>query len=204
MTRMSRLGSHEEHSACAVTGTWVVARPLHWLVRPVLSVMTLALLLTVSAGCILLQDLEVESNDAGVSSPPVIESAGTPFEFPGPFTLARDDVDSEISLTLLDNDTDDTLHVRLFLDYDIASGAFLVSDCTAPASGTRERVVRCPADRICTPLDSADTSQHVLEVVVTDRDWLTAGSPDAEAQPPLREIAPDANRIIRGWSMSCQ
>ncbi len=162
-------------------------------------------LMSLLASCILLRELEVETEDAGVSSPPVIVSAGEGFDFPGPITLNRDNPTQEIQLTIADNDIDDTMHVRMFLDYDNQSGAFLVSDCTAPASNTRLRTVFCPTDRICSTLDSADTMLHSLEVAVTDRDWLTAGDPRADGQDPLREVElPIANLVIRGWSMACQ
>ena len=163
-----------------------------------------ALMAILITGCVIPRSLEVETSDANFSSPPIIDSAAAPFEFPGPFTLARDDIDSTLSLTLLDNDITDTLFVRIFLDYDPESGGGLVTDCTATESGERARVATCPAQNICTQLEEGDTDLHSLEAVVSDRDWLTADDPDAGDQPPLRAVPLEAGRVIRGWSMNCE
>lgn len=159
---------------------------------------------TATSSCIIPPALEVEVDDAGVSSPPVIQSSAAPFEFPGPFTLSRDDTDAVISLTLYDLDLEDSLFVRLFLDYDPTSGAGLVADCTAPPTGDSNRVASCPASTICNRIDESDTNLHTLEAMVTDRPWLTADDPAAEGQDPLRATALDSTPSIRGWTMRCQ
>jgi len=160
-------------------------------------------LLALSA-CVIPLSLEVEVNDAGASSPPVIRSAANPFEFPGPLTIARDSTDVNISLTIEDRDVDDTLFVRLFLDYDAASGAGLVSDCVASPSGEDERIASCVGNTICNLIEDGDVSLHNLEAHVTDRDWLMADDPDAADQPPLRAVASNAGDSVRGWSVRCE
>lgn len=160
-------------------------------------------LVAAGSGCILTPNLDVEGGDAGPSSPPVIASSAPPFEFPGPFVLERDNTDATLSLTIRDNDIDDTVFVRVFLDYDPETGAGLVSDCgAAPESGI-QRSVDCPLALACSLVDEGDTGTHVLEAVVTDRDWLMSDDPDAATQPPLRAVANNAGLSIRGWVMSC-
>jgi hypothetical protein len=156
------------------------------------------------SACVIPLSLEVEVSDAGISAPPIFRSAASPFEFPGPFTLARDATDVNISITLSDNDVDDTLFIRLFLDYDPESGAGLVTDCIAPPTGELERLAGCVADTICSRIEIGDTTFHTLEAHVTDRLWLTADDPDAEGQRPLRAIAIDAAESERSWTVRCE
>ena len=182
-----------------------MASRLHRLGKLVLSLIA-AGFAGASAACIIPPSLEVEVSDAGFSAIPVIRSAASPFEFPGPFTVSRDAADVTISLTLRDNDLDDTLFVRLFLDYDPQSGAGLLSDCVAAPTGERDRVLGCPASTVCNLIEVGDTSLHSLEAMVTDRPWLTADDPDAVDQPPLRavDIGAGAGDSIRGWTMRCE
>lgn len=182
-----------------------MAPRLHRWVRSVFSLCAAGIACT-SAACIIPPSLEVEVNDAGVSSPPVVRSAASPFEFPGPFTVTREATDVSISLTLRDNDLDDTLFVRLFLDYDPESGAGLISDCVSAPTGERDRVLGCPINTVCSLIEVGDTSLHTLEAMVTDRLWLTAGDPDAVGQPPLRavDVNAGAGDSIRGWTMRCE
>lgn len=159
-----------------------------------------------TAGCVIPPSLEVEVSDAGFSADPTIRSAASPFEFPGPFTVARDDTDVTLSLTLRDNDVDDTLFVRLFLDYDPESGAGLLSDCVSAPTGERDRVLGCPINTVCSLIEDGDTTLHNLEAHVTDRLWLTADDPGAADQPPLRAIDLEAGAgdSVRGWTMRCE
>ncbi len=186
-----------------ITACYTVERPMHSGLFKMAMGCIVAAYGLMGTGCILPISLEVETTDAGFSSPPIIDSAAAPFEFPGPLQLVRDDVGAEISLTVLDNDLDDSLFVRLFVDYDPESGSGLATDCTAPPSGTRSRVVVCPTANICPQIDLGDTDSHALEAVVTDREFLLGDDPDAVTQPPFRAFALDSGHAIRGWSITC-
>jgi hypothetical protein len=181
-----------------------VAPGLHRDASTVLSAATLLLILAFLAACIIPPALEVEVDDAGVNPSPNIVSSASPFEFPGPFTLARDDTDATISLTIVDSDLAATMFVRLFLDYDPATGAGLVTECQAAPTGELARVVSCPATTICGRLDPADTNLHSLEAVAADQLWLTADDPDAADQDPLRAVPDGSLPSVRGWFMRCE
>lgn len=202
MTGMSRSDSANVGCSTEIPCGYSMASGLH---RIRAYVKRLAPLVLLGLGaCVIPLDLEVEVSDAGISSPPVLESAASPFEFPGPFTLGRDDTDVNILLTISDNDIDDTLFVRLFLDYDADQNTNLVTDCIAPPTGDRERSASCVGDTICNFIEEGDTSLHTLEAHVTDRLWLTADDPDAEGQPPLRAVAANAGDSVRSWTVRCE
>src|SRR5262245_919594 len=86
--------------------------------QPLLLVISMSCAAT--SGCILPPPLELDDPDAGLSSPPLITDNVTPVEFlfPGPLTLTPGDTRA-FGFTLLDNDIDDVLFVRMFVDYSL-------------------------------------------------------------------------------------
>lgn len=201
MTEMSRSDSNNRGDTVGVPRAYGVAPAVH---RAGAYLFFLVLLALNAAACVIPLSLEVEVSDAGVSSPPILKSAASPFEFPGPFTLGRDDTDVNISLTISDNDLDDTAFLRLFLDYDADGNTNLVTDCIAPPTGEIVRIATCSGDTICNFIEVGDNTLHTLEAHVTDRLWLTADDPDAAGQPPLRAIALGAGDSVRGWTVRCE
>jgi hypothetical protein len=206
MTAMSRFDRESFGDNARDPRAYGMASRLHRMGGYLFSLVLPAGLLVSTTACVIPLDLEVEVSDAGVSAPPILQSAASPFEFPGPFTLARENTDVTVSLTLSDNDVDDTLFIRLFLDYDATSGAGLVTDCTATPTGELERLATCLIGTVCNFIEAGDTTLHNLEAHVTDRLWLTADDPDAATQPPLRaiDVGGGAKESERSWTVRCE
>jgi hypothetical protein len=162
----------------------------------------LALIACVSAtACVIPPELEPDTGDAGPSSPPVIVEAGPSpdFQFPGPIALARQD-GRRMSLTLRDNDVDDVLYVKLYVDYGRPLPTPAYADCQAAPSGAIVRIAECPVSALCNLIN--DDQDHFLDAMVADRPFLAMDVPD---QPPYRALD-DVDRAawsIRSWIMRC-
>lgn len=185
-------------------------RPVGAMARPMLRQPAVAVPLAIAAalatgsGCLLPPDLEPSDPDAGLSSPPVILSASPPeFAFPGPMILDRQD-ERTMSLTVQDNDVEDVVYVRLYVDYDEAPGP-AYAECQAASTGERTRVVACPLNSICTPLAATDTDDHQLEAMVADREFIANSDPAAEGQPLFRALrqSEQAAYSFRSWLFRC-
>ena len=161
--------------------------------------------LVTATGCILPLDLSVGEFDAGRGAPPVITDQVTPeeFRFSGPISVERNDP-RIFSLTLSDNDIDDVLFVRMFVDYSASAPTNFLSDCTAPPNGNFERQASCLAGRLCDPVAQTDTGIHALDVMVSDGEFLSTGDAEAAGQPPFRAIPKGASATIRTWLMECE
>jgi hypothetical protein len=133
-------------------------------------------------GCILPPSLSSGDTDAGVNSPPAILAVRTDadnlFE-PGPVSLTRNS--GTINFELLDTDVQDTLVVRVFIDYTIKDPKPARSECTAAPTGMPRRTVTCAANAICEVAD--DGQVRNMTVVVFDRTPLQMGKPDFQAMP---------------------
>jgi hypothetical protein len=136
-------------------------------------------------GCIIPPSLGVEQQDAGVNSPPSIVSVRsdqTELPEPGPIDIEVGQM-SPLNLTLLDTDINDKLYVRVFVDYSKDNQTSPRSSCVGATSGQPQRTATCPAQGIC--LSSDTTKQHVMQVIVFDREPLDTGeSPLFQAMPP--------------------
>ncbi len=158
----------------------------------------LALLL--GTACVYPAPLELDTPDGGPSSVPLIVSASpSEFAFPGIMAVDRGDQRS-LFLSLRDNDLDDTLHVRLYVDYGRPSETGPLGECAAAAAGDKTRVADCSISSLCA---NADPDQHVLEALVADREFLIESSPLGEGQPPFRRLPSNAAFSIRSWLMEC-
>lgn len=134
-------------------------------------------------GCIIPPSLSTDDEDAGVNSPPAITAVRTDadalFE-PGPVSLTRNS--GTINFELLDTDVDDTLVVRVFIDYRIDDPTPARAQCSAPATGLARRSVTCNAGAICQMADDGATRN--MTVVVFDRMPLETGKPEFQAMEP--------------------
>jgi hypothetical protein len=157
-------------------GGSTVARRLHGPGSPV----RLSPLLLLMAGCIIPPSLSTEDESARVNSPPAITAVRTDadnlFE-PGPVSLTRGS--GTINFELLDTDVDDTLVVRVFVDYTIKNPTPARAQCTAPPTGSAKRTVTCTAGTICQVADDGQTRN--MSVVVFDRVPLETGKPEFQA-----------------------
>jgi hypothetical protein len=180
------------------------ARMLSW-ATVFVAVQVLALV-GISAGCIFPPELEVGDSDAGPGSSPVILSAGPApdFLFPGPLILDRQDPRT-LSLTILDNDIDDVLHVSLYIDYGRPTAEPAYAACQAAPTGETTRILACPVNALCNPIADTDQGDHVLEAMVADREFLADSDPAAEGQALFRALR-DPSRAafsFRSWIMRC-
>ena len=170
------------------------------LAQLVLSV-SLIMLCSAVGGCFLPPPLEIGDPDAGPNSPPIFVSASPApeFSFPGPMILMRPD-ERRVSLTLKDNDKDDTLYVRLYVDYNPAAPSPPWAECIAPPpdDGSAVRVVECAVSTLCNPIATNDTSFHTLQGMVADRPYRPEG------EPAFRALPADAESTLRSWRMSCE
>jgi hypothetical protein len=157
-----------------------------------------------AGGCVWPAPVELESADGGPGSPPVIISSGPAPEFalPGPLVLDRSD-NPLLSLTVRDNDIDEELFVRLYVDYGIDGEQRPArSGCVIPPSGAIERVGQCAVTPVCGDIEDDDESEHLLEAMIADRRFLEETDRPPE-QPPHRGLPADAAYSIRAWIMRC-
>jgi len=180
-------------SECAVTGGACanpaspharsrLARALHHRAR-VWAVVTSVLL----AGCIIPPSLSVGVEDASIDSPPSITSARSDLVElvePGPylFPTAPDAQNETINLTLLDTDVDDTLYVRIYVNYMVGIPTAPRSTCSAVSNGSAIRTTTCSLAALCLPSDPSGGFQ-IMEIVVFDRQPLDVGTPTFKAIP---------------------
>lgn len=158
--------------------------------------------------CLIPPDLEPASQDAGSGAPPVILSAQPiEFAFPGPILLQRGDT-RQLSLEVQDGDTDDTLFVQLYVDYNrlpTEAPTPAYASCQAAPNGTAVRFIPCPTQALCNSVPTSDTGNHVLEAMVADRPFILDSDPEAFGQPPYRALAEpqEASFTISSWVMQC-
>jgi hypothetical protein len=147
-----------------------VARALHAypIVRAILASLPLA-------GCVIPPSYDTAKADAQVNSPPMIFSVRSDLQElpePGP-VLFEQGVSSQLNLTLIDTDIDDTLYVRVFVGYNdpvLGFGADPTparSTCIAASAKTAQRTATCPLDGLCETQDVGQTRS--MTVVVFDR-----------------------------------
>jgi hypothetical protein len=160
--------------------------------------------------CLIPPDLEPATQDAGGGSPPIILSA-QPIEyaFPGPVLLQRDPAVPPMTLQVSDADTEDTLFVQLYVDYNrlpTNQPTPGLAVCQAPPTGTAIRFMACPTNTLCNLIPTTDTGDHVLEAMVADRTFILDSDPQAVGQPPYRALAEpkEASFTTSSWVMRCQ
>ena len=158
-----------------------LARALHHRAR-VGIVITSALF----GGCIIPPSLSVDVQDAGIDSPPSITSARSDLlelVEPGPylFPTAPNAQNETMNLTLLDTDFGDALFVRIYVDYTVAQPTAPRSTCAAVTNGSAVRTTTCSLAALC--LQSDSTGNHLMEIVVFDRQPLDVGAPTFKAIP---------------------
>lgn len=158
------------------------------------------------SACIFPPELDAATFDAGPGAPPVILSAGPApeFTFPGPLVLDHQDTRT-LSLAVSDNELDDVIHVRLFMDYERPDPEPAYAECQAAPTGEITRVLACDLTSICNPIDDTDQGDHVLEAMVADREFLSDSDPAAEGQKAFRALRdPDrAAFSLRSWIVRC-
>ncbi len=169
--------------------------------------LNLARMTTVLAGtagataCVIPPNAELEQQDAGHRAPPVIVSSGPgDFAVPGPLILERGS-DEDIVLTVVDNDLESDLYVRMYVNY--PDDTSVRAECQVGPSGERERIIECPTRRLCDGVADEDTSRQFLEALVANRAFLPDNHEEAESQDPNRALPDDAGFSFRAWMLIC-
>src|SRR6185295_19556502 len=127
MTRMS--GSHSFIRRVLRRNPWQSwgGSPLARAVQArgsIVATVTLLIVCAMLAACVIPPSLRVE-DDAGVNSPPAITSViGSPDALaePGPYFVPSGQMAGTLSVSVLDTDVNDTLYLRIFLDYNTPVG----------------------------------------------------------------------------------
>lgn len=181
MTRMSDLADRRHHPAAAKRLTLHARRGLVRRLHG--SGVLVGSLVVVLTACVIPPALSVEQQDAGVNSPPAILAirSNDSGELPEPGPVLFDRGTGTLVANLIDTDLDDTLFVRVFVDYTVDSPTAPRVSCTArPGDGAR-RTVTCDAGALCLPGDI--DVQRNMHIFVFDREPLEGGKPPFQAMP---------------------
>lgn len=136
------------------------------------------------AGCIFPPSLSVDVQDAGIDSPPAITAVRSSnqelrdgdiaaFEFGHMDTL---------NLTLLDTDVEDTLYVRIFVNYAPDNPSGPRAFCQSAAGTSAVRTATCDTQALCMR-DEINRNDLLMRIVVFDRQVLDSGTPAFMAMP---------------------
>ncbi len=204
MTRMSEY--HVRYDRTSDRNRWqswagsTLARTVH---TPcvVLRIVVSNLWMTMLVGCLIPPSLEVENQDASVNSPPAIlgvTSDNQALSEPGPVLFDMGSTAGDISLSLIDTDTHDTLFVRIFVDYNSPNRLDARARCTAPPSTSAGRTATCKLNSLCLMEDLG--VQRNMTIVVFDRDPLPPGDGD----PPFQAMPAGGLSTSRFYFLKCQ
>jgi hypothetical protein len=135
-------------------------------------------------GCVIPPSLSVDNQDAGVNSPPATLAirSNDSGELPEPGPVVFDRGSGMMTADLIDTDVNDTLFVRVFVDYTIDTPTNFRASCTAAPNGTAQRTVTCDSGAVCLMPDVGQTRN--MHVIVFDREPLESGEPMFQAMDP--------------------
>jgi hypothetical protein len=141
------------------------------------------LLVICAGGCVIPPSLSVDNQDAGVNSPPAILAvrSNDSGELPEPGPVLFDVGQGTMTAELIDTDLDDTLFVRVFVDYTIDHPTAPRVTCTAAANQKPERPITCDTQALCLMEDVGQTRN--MTVVVFDRPPQDTGDPPFQSMP---------------------
>lgn len=143
----------------------------------------LSMLLT---GCVIPPSLEVDQQDAGQNSAPIITAVRSNTEQirePGPLKVIRGASAGSLSVEVVDTDTEDRLFVRLYVDYTIEEPQAARAECLASGGGIARRDCAADLTALCTSDDVAAPPEDLplVNVKVFDREPMIAGDPPFQA-----------------------
>ena len=150
-------------------------------------------------GCIIPPSLSLDYQDAGIDSPPAITSVrsdNSELLEPGPVTFTYGEP-STMNLTLLDTDVNDTLFVRIFVNYSADNPTAPRSFCQSASGNSPIRTATCDLQALCLQSDIGATPSPLMTVVVFDRVVLDTGKPAFQAMPP------DGESTSRTYLLNC-
>lgn len=186
MTRMSESHAKTHTEIAGNPARWLVVSRLVRMVHDAGVVVPIALSMLL-VGCVIPPSLSVENQDAGVNSPPAITAvraeSDSYFE-PGPIPLVKGE--GSLAFSLLDIDTNDTLYVRIFVDYTVDDPDPARAQCMSPPSESTRRSITCDVGAVCNDATIAKTDANIdvlMTTVVFDRQPLDSGEPMFQAMP---------------------
>ena len=137
-----------------------------------------------AGGCIIPPSLSVDNLDAGQNSPPAILAVRSDeAELPEQSTVIFNRGVGSLNVELLDTDVNDTLQVRVFVNYTLDNPVSQRSTRTVDPQGTAKRTATCDLTALCTEDDVKDGLTLNMSVVVFDRIPLESGTPAFQAMP---------------------
>jgi hypothetical protein len=133
-------------------------------------------------GCVIPPSLEVDQQDAGANSAPIITAVRTNTEQirePGPLKVIRGASAGSLSVEVVDTDTAEPLFVRLYVDYTIEEPQAPRAECSAAGGGLALRDCAADLTALCTSDDVAAPPEDLplVNVKVFDRMPMIAGDP---------------------------
>jgi hypothetical protein len=174
-----------------------MARPLHAAgVLRVLLISSFAMF----AGCVIPPSLSVDTADAGINSAPAIVSVRADLvEFPQFATLVfeKGNGAGQLNVTLHDTDLDNTLFVRVFVNYNRPDPTPARAQCEA-AGRTVERTCSANMQAVCTTEDIGANPLPIMQVFVFDRE------PEPDIQPPFQGMPPGGLSTSMTFFLRCQ
>ena len=144
--------------------------------------------------CVLPEPLDA-IDDTKVNYPPVIVATDPPSTQPAtiPTSTGRD-----FALTISDQNVDDILYVRYFVDYSMTgTPAGPIVEDSIPA-GTKPLRSAHTDNLICDASRVPPTGTHYVTAVVADRAFLPSNQ-----QPFFRAVPADAFTIEVSWTVTC-
>jgi hypothetical protein len=174
-----------------------VARAVHEAVSLVQSVAPIAMLTVV--GCVIPPSLQVDNQDAAINSPPAILSVTSDLQAlpePGPVLFDRGATAGNLSLSLIDTDLDDTLYVRIFVDYNLPDRLPPRAQCSVKPNMNPVRTVTCGLQSLCALGDLG--VQRSMSIMVFDRAPVDSGD------PPFQQMPPGGLSTGRFYFLKCQ
>ncbi|HET7502601.1 MAG TPA: hypothetical protein VFK02_16385 [Kofleriaceae bacterium] len=144
------------------------------------------------AGCVIPPSLST-GEDAGVNSPPAITSVTSDQQAlpePGPVLFDVGPTAGDVRVSLIDTDLNDTLYVRIFVDYNLPNRLDARAKCMAPPGISPMRQTTCHLNALCANEDVG--VQRSMTIVVFDREPL----PPGDGEPPFQAMP------VGGWSTS--
>lgn len=174
-----------------------MARAVHEVVSLVHTGLPIAMLTLV--GCVIPPSLQVDNQDAGVNSPPAILSVTSDLQAlpePGPVLFDRGASAGNLSLSLIDTDVQDTLYVRIFVDYNLPDRLPPRAQCMASPNMKPVRTVTCGLASLCALGDLG--VQRSMSIIVSDRLPVESGD------PPFQELPSGGLATSRFYFLKCQ
>jgi hypothetical protein len=178
----------------------IVEIQLAMLGRPSLALLA-ALAVLATPACVIPPSLSPDNQDAGVNSPPAILSVTSDRQVlsePGPLVFDMGATAGDLSIQLIDTDTQDSLYVRIFVDYNMPDRLDARARCEAGISANAIRNVTCKLNSLCVTADLGVLRN--MTIMVFDRLPLAPGM----GEPPFQAMPEGGMKSSVFYFLKCQ